>query len=150
MVSNVSQQAAVQTQRASAVVANVLVTLSRINPSIPERLQQAQAALKRFRNVMWETADNAWNRKLAKDMADLSPALSEDVANNMLLNLKAQHAEYAATHVQSVVETLRSTEVAEDFLYKAGPEVLESLDQQIKKLVDAHRDLSLCAAVLKR
>lgn len=150
MVSNVSQQAAVQTQRASAVVANVLATLSRINPSIPERLQQAQAALKRFRNVMWETADNAWNRKLAKDMADLSPALSEDVANNMLLNLKAQHAEYAATHVQSVVETLRSTEVAEDFLYKAGPEVLESLDQQIKKLVEAHRDLSLCAAVLKR
>lgn len=150
MVSNVSQQAAVQTQRASAVVANVLVTLSRINPSIPERLQQAQAALKRFRNVMWETADNAWNRKLAKDMADLSPALSEDVANNMLLNLKAQHAEYAATHVQSVVETLRSTEVAEDFLYKADQEVLENLDQQIKKLVEAHRDLSLCAAVLKR
>lgn len=148
MVSNVSQQAAVQTQRASAVVANVLVTLSRINPSIPERLQQAQAALKRFRNVMWETADNSWNRNLAKSMA--TGAISEDVANNMLLNLKGQNAGYAAMQVQSVVETLRSSEIADEFLYLADKDVLAQLDQQIKKLVEAHRDLSLCAAVLKR
>lgn len=149
MVSNVSQQAAVQTQRASAVVANVLATLSRINPSIPERLQQAQAALKRFRNVLWETADNSWNRDLAELIASRS-VITENTANDMLLGLKGRNAGYAAIHVQNVVEALRSTEIADEFLYRADAEVLEQLDQQIKTLVDVHRDLSLCAAVLMR